>query len=208
MRLIWYPEMPGRYPLEINPSGFPRLRRLEISGMHFGHVELPPSLEYLRICGVTSDQAPAFSLTNTRLPQLTTLVINDVRWVTLETLRLLLGTGAVPLRVLHLDSCFGVTGPELVEFSKSSLLDSLTELNVELQSNVNDRIMDALTSRMSDLKNLNVSATDVTGITIKKLADARASNSIKVSRIYVRNCAEVSSDAVAYGRTRGIEVIT
>lgn len=176
--------------------------------MHFGHVELPPSLEYLRICGVTSDQAPAFSLTNTRLPQLTTLVINDVRWVTLETLRLLLGTGAVPLRVLHLDSCFGVTGPELVEFSKSSLLDSLTELNVELQSNVNDRIMDALTSRMSDLKNLNVSATDVTGITIKKLADARASNSIKVSRIYVRNCAEVSSDAVAYGRTRGIEVIT
>lgn len=200
--------MRERYPLELNPSGLPRLRRLYISGMHFNHIELPPSLEYLQICGATSNNSHAFSPTNTHLPRLSTLIFSDVHWLMLEALQLLLGSGEVPLRVLHLGGCFGITGPKLVEFTKNSKLDSLTELNIELQYFVDDKIVDELTSRMSDLEVLNLSSTNVTGVTIKKLADARESNAMKISRVNVRHCEGVSSDAVAYGRARELEVIT
>lgn len=207
LRLIWFPEVRERYPLELNPSGLPRLRRLYISGMHFDHVELPRSLEYLQICGATSNNSHAFSPTDTQLPRLSTLIFNDVHWLTLEALQLLLGAGEVPLRVLHLGGCFGITGPKLVEFAKNNQLDTLTELNIELQYFVDDRIVDALTSRMSDLEALNLCTTNVTGVTIKKLADARESNTMKISRVNVKHCEGVSSDAVAYGRSRGLEVI-
>ncbi|RJE25838.1 hypothetical protein PHISCL_01814 [Aspergillus sclerotialis] len=209
LRLIWSPDTHQSYPVDLNPMGLPRLRRVEISGMDFHHLEIPPSVEYFRVHGGTSHSSRPFSAANTSLQRLSTLILIDVVWAKLSTLQLLLRDGEVPLRVLHLDCCFGLTGPELVEFSQTGKLDSLTELNVQNMPGVDDRIVETLTSRMPDLKVLNLSATGVTGVTIKKLVDARASpgpNTIKISRLYVKNCEEVSWDAITYGRGRGIEI--
>ena len=62
-----------------------------------------------------------------------------------------------------------------------------------------------------DLKVLNLSYTQITGVTIRLFADARTSESAegaRLDRLVVRGCEGVSSDAVAYGRERGLEVIT
>lgn len=209
LRLIWSPDTYQTYPVDLNPMGLPRLRRLEISGMDFHHLELPSSVEYFRVHGGTSQSSRPFGASSTSLQRLSTLILIDVAWAKLSTLQVLLRDGEVPLQVLHLDCCFGLTGPELVEFSQTGKLDSLTELNVQNMAGVDDRIVETLTSRMPDLKVLNLSATGVTGVTIKKLVEARASpgpNTIKISRVYVKNCEEVSWDAITYGRARGIEI--
>lgn len=209
LRLVWDPVSRQHYPVELNPKGLPRLRRLEISGMDFHRLEIPPSVQYFQVHGGTSRSSTPFSAPTTHLQRLSTLILIDVAWVKLETLQLLLRDGEVPLRVLHLDGCFGLSGPKLVEFAQTEKLDSLTELNVRSMPGIDDGIVEALTSRMPDLKVLNLSATLVTGVTIKKLANARTSpgpDTIKISRVYVKNCEGVSWDAITYGRTRGIEI--
>ena len=65
-------------------------------------------------------------------------------------------------------------------------------------------------ANLSNLKVIHLSYTAVTGRAIKMLADARFSGdkTTHIDRIYVRGCESVSSDAVAYGRNRGVEIFT
>ncbi|RMJ27336.1 hypothetical protein PHISP_01783 [Aspergillus sp. HF37] len=211
LRLYWA-KANGRLLFSPRRKVIPRLRRLDISGVVLKDADLPPSLEYLRIHESSFVGGPFLDEDAIYLPRLASLVLSDARFITFETLELLLGTNEVPLRVLHVDCCFGLNGPALVRFNaRTSKLDSLEEFNVSNVLQINDRVVGAFTSRMTELKTLNVSYTMVTGCTIKNLADSRSSpdpNVIKVARIYAKGCEELSSDAVAYGRARGIEILT
>lgn len=90
-------------------------------------------------------------------------------------------------------------------------LEKMTELSVTHMRGVDDVGSRRIFTLLLDLKVLNLSYTQITGVTIRLFADARTSDSregAKLDRLIVRGCEGVSSDAIAYGRERGLDVIT
>lgn len=143
------------------------------------------------------------------LSNLKILLFSDVNWLITETLEWFLRNTDTSLRVLGIDSCLGVSNG-VGDFIKNGHFTNLTELNLSRLPGVDDRVIDLLLANLSDLKVLHLSYTAVTGRVIKRLADARFSGdkTTHIERIYVKGCESVSSDAVAYGRARGVEIFS
>ncbi|KAJ5730964.1 uncharacterized protein N7483_005472 [Penicillium malachiteum] len=90
-------------------------------------------------------------------------------------------------------------------------LAKLEELGITHWRDLDDTYASALRQSFTHLKILDLSSTGITGCTIRELADSRASESdqgAKIDRLVVRGCEGVSSDAVAYGRAKGLDVVT
>lgn len=211
LRLSWNPTVYQTNPFRLYPMGFSRLRRFDISGLFAGFTfDLPPTIEHVRVHGGAGLGQPPFAF-NRPLPNLQTLILEDTPWVTLGKIGLFLEQAKAPLRVLHLDSCVNIWGSDLTSLRMYDNFNALTELSIYGMRSVNDEVTVTLTSKMSDLKVLNLSCTHITGCTIKMFADLRASNEDgkpRIDRLYVKGCDEVSSDAVVYGRAKGIEIFT
>lgn len=189
---------------------FPRLRRLDVSGHSFSNADgyFPPDLEYLRIHACVAD-IDVESFPGPHLANLKTLVLSDVNWLHARNLKQLVSNTDGSLRVLWLDSCMWVAN-ELSEVMQGYFGD-ITELSLSRVPKVGDALVGCIVTFMPDLKILHLSYTDVSGRAIKMLADARMTGDEKktrIDRLYVKGCEGVSSDAVAYGRTRGIEIFT
>ncbi|KAL4897454.1 hypothetical protein BDV59DRAFT_167756 [Aspergillus ambiguus] len=193
-------------PPTFNPFNLPRLRRLDLSGMYIGDdFALPPSLQYLRIRGgAGADEFPFSNLHPLQLPNLHTLIFSDVPWVTHATVHVFLECKS-PLAVLHVDSCFRILGGPFAKLICEHA-NKLTDLNVSHISGITDAVVESFSNNLMDLKSLDLGYTEITGCAIKTLADTRGSGGAQVERISARGCEGISLDAVAYGRTNGIEV--
>ncbi|KAG2419788.1 hypothetical protein HFD88_004584 [Aspergillus terreus] len=206
LRLDSNPEVFIPYPPTFNPFDLPRLRRLDLSGMYIGEeFALPSSLQYLRIRGgAGAEEFPFSNQLPFNLPNLHTLILSDVPWVTNATIHVFLECKS-PLLVLHVDSCFRLLGGPL-----SKLLcehaNKLTDLNVSHISCITDAVVESIIKNLLDLKSLYLSYTGITGCSIKSLADARKTGGAQVERISAKGCENISADAIAYGRANGIEV--
>ncbi|KAF7133959.1 hypothetical protein CNMCM5793_005485 [Aspergillus hiratsukae] len=218
LRLSWNPRIFTPYHLSFNVRQLSRLRRLDLSGVYVGaEFGLPSSLEYLRIRGGTGLVGGALVQREFpfgygepfELPNLHTLILSDVPWATGYTVQHFCNIARAPLKVLHLDSCFRITGAQISELVRMDSLSELQELNVSHIAGTDDKLADVIISALSSLKVVHLSYTRITGCAIKAFADARSSadSVAKVERIYAKFCDEVSSDAVAYGRARGIDII-
>jgi len=208
---------PPRYQeLNTHPyEGFyPPLRRLDLRGLCLeldAFVKLPTSLEYLRIQGGPS-RPMVVDVPKGRLPNLNTIIFHDVGFVTMEILETFILASHAPIQTLHLDRCFHISAYAFE--SIFAYLDmnpdlKLSELSVSHMQHVDDTFVRVLFKRLPLLQVLNLSHTDITGVTIRMCADARGSpDGVKLDRLFVRGCERVSSDAVAYGRERGLEVVT
>lgn len=105
------------------------------------------------------------------------------------------------LTILNIAYC-NITAEELVPFMKKGHLRSVTELGIPGIMGMNDSITEIMIDTMPSLKMLNLSLTEVTGYSIKLLADAPDMN---VERILLLNPATpISRDAIEYGRSKGI----
>lgn len=169
---------------------------------------MPPNLEFLRFNAGTAN----FTFSNPvgpLLPNLKTLLLSDVKWVIPETLEWFLTNTETSLRVLGLDSCFRLNNG-VGDLIQNERFANLTELNLSRLPGVDDRVIDLVLANMSNLKVVHLSYTSVTGRSVKLLADARFSGdkTTQIDRIYLKGCESVSSDAVAYGRARGVEIFT
>ncbi|KAL4930520.1 Leucine Rich Repeat domain protein [Aspergillus undulatus] len=210
------------YPPSFNPADFPHLLKLDITGIFVpDHFALPSSLEYLRIRGGASPGPTPFGIAHDEegtpaplnLPKLTTLILSDVPWVNHLTLFTFIEIAKAPLDVLHIDGCFRVAAEQANLFpvfhGMVACMLSLSTLNVAHLNAADDSTVAGLIEAMPTLKVLNVSYTPITGVAIKRLADARADEGkASVECVYVKGCEEVSSDAVEYGRSKGLVVIT
>lgn len=188
---------------------FPNLRHLDLSGIAFTNEDkdFPSNLEYLRFhTGVTNRDflMPGLNV----LKNLKTLIFNDVNWLHPSTLQTILSNTGSVLSILSLDSCVNM-GLGLRDCTERGCFDHLTELSLSRLSKVDDDLLRMLLDRVDQMKTLHLSYTAVTGRTVKMLADSRASEetkSPKVERVFLKSCESVSSDAVAYGRAKGLEV--
>lgn len=218
LRLSWNPQIFTPYRLNFDVNELSRLRRLDLSGMYVGaEFGLPSSLEYLRIRGGTGlvggslvqREFPFVYKEPFELPNLHTLILTDVPWATGYTVRHFCTIAQAPLKVLHLDSCFRITGAQIAELVRMDSLSDLQELNISHIAGTDDKSAAVIIGALPSLKVVHLSYTRISGCTIKAFADARSSDDsvAKVDRIYAKFCDEVSSDAVAYGRSRGVEII-
>ncbi|KAE8377462.1 hypothetical protein BDV26DRAFT_213719 [Aspergillus bertholletiae] len=199
------------YPPSFNPIDFTRLRRLDLSGIYISdEFILPPSLEYLRICGgAATEEFPFSNQRPVEFLKLKTLMFRDVPWASNNTMLIFLVEAKAPLEVLHVDSCFRLRGTAFWH-SLCKHANDLTELNVSHVIGINDDFSTLIVEKMHKLKIIHMAYTEITGITIKTFADARAAqgNVMKVEQLNVRGCEYVSPDAIAYGRAHGIDIIT
>ncbi|KAB8278060.1 hypothetical protein BDV30DRAFT_204040 [Aspergillus minisclerotigenes] len=199
------------YPPSFNPIDFSRLLRLDLSGIYISdEFTLPPSLEYLRICGgAATEEFPFSNQRPVEFHKLKTLMFRDVPWVSNNTMLIFLVEAKAPLEVLHVDSCFRLRGTAFWH-SLCQHANDLTELNVSHVIGINDNFSNQIVEKMHKLKVIYMSYTEITGISIKTFADARASegNVMKIERLHIKGCELVSPDAIAYGRAHGIEIFT
>ncbi|KAJ5225063.1 hypothetical protein N7468_006288 [Penicillium chermesinum] len=183
------------------PPSLPPLRCLELRGLVPGRQALqllPGKIESFRY--------------EQQFPALHSLVINDAGWFTVGTLVHFLSTFKPTLRTLSLDACprFKPTDFHWDDFAGTPELQYLTDLSLASFRDIEDKYATKLFEFFSDLKSLNLSSTEITGLTIRKFADARNSDSHavpKLDRLIVKNCERISSDAVLYGREKGLDVV-
>ncbi|KAL2830097.1 hypothetical protein BJY01DRAFT_261042 [Aspergillus pseudoustus] len=211
LRLHSNPQIFVPYPPSFNPADFPRLQKLDMSGIYVGgEFALPSSLQFLRIQGGAAIEALPFALLDDKplhLPNLETLVFSDVPWVTHVTLMAFMAQAKAPMRVLHVDSCLRITATTLVTLLREYVLQ-LETLNVAHLMGVDDTTIYFLIERLTALKVLNLSYTDITGVTLKMLVDAHETDAkAHVECVYVKGCEGISSDAIDYGRARGLAIV-
>ncbi|KAL6235715.1 hypothetical protein BDW75DRAFT_208830 [Aspergillus navahoensis] len=220
LRLHSNPQVFVPYPPSFNPADFPHLKKLDISGLYIGgDFGLPSSLEFLRICGGAAIEALPFATASESketgqlqtqpldLPNLTTLIFSDVPWVTHLTLHAFVAEAKVPLDVLHVDSCFRITAASLFPILRAG--SQLHTLNVAHIMGIEDSTVAVLVEGLRTLKVLNLSYTEITGVTIKALVDTQmADDKASVECVYVKGCERISSDAIEYGRSKGLAVVT
>ncbi|KAL2808939.1 hypothetical protein BJX63DRAFT_13792 [Aspergillus granulosus] len=213
LRLHSNPHFFVPYPPSFNPADFPRLQKLDISGIYVGgEFALPASLQFLRVHGGAAIEALPFTLYDDSplyLPNLETLIFRDVPWVTHVTLMAFMAQAKAPLRVLHVDSCFRITATTLVTLLREYAFQ-LKTLNVANIMGIDDTTIYFLIERLTALKVLNLSYTDITGVTLKMLVDHAQASDAKahVESVYIKGCERISSDAIEYGRARGLAVVT
>jgi F-box/TPR repeat protein Pof3 len=200
-----------------------------------GDFGLPPTLEFLRICGGAAAEALpfAFSLEGAeeegqqqqqqrqppfRFPALETLIFSDVPWVTNLTLGSFLLSAKASLRVLHINSCFRVISSMLTNFlrepefrhgpGREQYLQLMT-VNVAHIIGVDDASVWMLVDLLPTLKIINLSFTDITGVAIRAIVNAREEEGrADVECVYVKGCERLSSDAIEYGRSKGLVIVT
>lgn len=196
------------YPLCVGESVHPRLRRLDLDGVQLFCFQVPPRLEYFRYCNEVTPNIPGrddgvdYLI---RAPSVSTIILSNVPRADVFIKRLYCTETEIAARVIHLDDCLDVSGPSMQRLAEQSdKLNPVTDLSLSNASDVNDSNVSIITAKMADLMSVNLSHTEISGCTIKHLADSGR----KIARICVKGCENVSSDAVAYGRAKGIEIIT
>lgn len=220
LRLDFDPEVHNIYTFPDGPDRhLPPLRRLELRGKTIEQdlcTILPDTIEYLHIRGGSARRPSHLELRDGTLPNLHTLIFIDTGFISPQTLPVFLNDAQAPIRTLYLNECFNMKIYDLFDMIQSTEvpnpeLEKMTELSVTHMRGVDDVGSRRIFTLLLDLKVLNLSYTQITGVTIRLFADARTSDSregAKLDRLIVRGCEGVSSDAIAYGRERGLDVIT
>ncbi|OJK01465.1 hypothetical protein ASPACDRAFT_116226 [Aspergillus aculeatus ATCC 16872] len=212
LRIDSYPRIWSPYTLSFDPNQFLKLRRLELKGVFIGNFALPPTLEHLSIQAGTCPVGQEFPFPFDQSPHLRhlhTLILRDLNWVTHDTLHNFLVTAEAPIRKLVVASCSKLDHSQLERILTEHPVD-LTELGICALRGVTDMSVRALVRHLPHLYALDVSATDVTGRLVRTFADALSSSDVlpRLKYLNVAHCEHVLYEAVAYGRSRNINVVT
>ncbi|KAJ5096322.1 hypothetical protein NUU61_005678 [Penicillium alfredii] len=219
--LSWCPERYMPYVFKpVSPSlsaRLPPLRRIDFRGVTPGPnflSVLPSTLEELHVQGGGSI-SPFLEIDATKtLPNLTSLVLKDLRWLDWQVFWALAVNSKAPLRALQIDACFNVnvglfprTMDEMVTVNPD--LKSLNHLSLVNMPDVTTDYVGELIEGFTKLKILDLSHTKITGFLVRVLADRRTDpnwNGAILEHVVVRGCESVSSDVVPYAEARGLHV--
>lgn len=216
IRLDWDPP---RYQFHLFPrfhGPLPPLRRLELRGLSIEREfmeKMPDSLEYLCFQGGSSAGLDEIIPRKHPFPNLHTLIFRDSGWITTEIFYVFL-CHAPRLRTLHIDQCFNLSFDTIITSTCSvteSIFRNLVDLNMASLRKVDDDKIPLVAQKMRNLKSLNLSHTNITGCTVRMLADALhhdGNDLCKLDHLNVWGCEGVSWDAFSYGRMRGLDVMT
>lgn len=179
-------------------SGLSRLEYLNISGLIIGFIPImPPSLRHLvmtkcyKLEGNTLSQPP-------HLPQLTRLSMAECALVSEACLKLLLEANKGELLQLDMSS----SGYNVVDLIKLGYLKKVEELSLK-SSPVNDDVAILLAEHLTQLRTLDLSYTQITGVGVKALVTGLQGT---LRSLGLKGCVDTSLDAIELARSMGVQV--
>lgn len=227
LRLLWEPARSRSYRFDPVQDGetLPPLRVLDLRGaavQHNFYSILPSTLRTLRFYSGSIETPAAggfggnfLTPAENKLPKMSTLVFNDTPWVNIDTLSLFLLHSKASLRTLQVSFCHNINARDFLNLlydpqRMNPELANITELGVACMADIDDIGVGHLWATLPKLKVLDLSQTKITGCTIRMFADAQGDDqtTIKLESLIIKGCDGVSRDAIDYGRSMGINVIT
>lgn len=176
-----------------------QLQNLELVN-YFG-VMFPPNLPSLRFLTLKSYRhinmngwLPSSDRRDSGLVELSTPHAGSME---VDTLVQLLGPDTESLRRLDISHCRVLETSDLAKIVGMGYLDRVVELDLSGTATTDD-IIELLAPRVQQLSRVKLAATHITGISVKALV-GKPDN--KVVHLDIRDCCNVSSDAIAFART-------
>lgn len=150
------------------------------------------------------------------LPNLKTLILDDTPWVTLGNLTLFLWASKAPITALHINYCHNISAYDLIvtfiddPMQINPALSKMTNLGIAGIAGIDDTNVKHICTALPDLKILELSETKITGCTVLMLADAKNDDSAmaKLDGLIIKRCDGVDPDAIDYGRSMGLLILT
>nr|KMM69414.1 leucine Rich Repeat domain-containing protein [Coccidioides posadasii RMSCC 3488] len=164
-----------------------------------GLLVLPVTLEYLRLEHCTF-APPLQGNPVGQFSRLKSAIFQFCYPLSPDMLESLLVNNERTLTHLTISWCSDLAQEHLEPLITRGLFRSITHLDISGVIGVNDAITPLIINNMPNLKVLNLSATRISGLTIKQLVDAETP---KIEKIVVDT---VSRDAIQYGLSRNIQV--
>ncbi|OJD17636.1 hypothetical protein AJ78_02286 [Emergomyces pasteurianus Ep9510] len=187
-------------------SNIPNLKRLGLLGITFNsYPELPDSLERLSLS--MSSHNPQLALSGNNLsamaPNLKTLILNRFYDDELGPFLIAFTQSKSSLTHLDLEGCRLYVEDLLITMMRGNL-ENLTSLNIAGLAEIDDKVITNIIDMVPNLKELNISRTQVKEHSVKRLID---SDKLKVEKLVVHNMeTPFSRDFLDYARSKGVEI--
>jgi F-box/TPR repeat protein Pof3 len=213
------------FSLHLETICLPQLRKVDLSYfMLRGDWTFSRTLEHLEIRSCKRVSTSEMEYLPRRLSNLKTLILDNLDWLDWRHLASLLSDIDSTLEVFDLKNCFKILPIMLSHHARESkAFKSVHTLILEGMYYLDDRFTGELIEQLPNLKVLSIPNTCVTGVLVKNIVAMRGDEgkepqdpagdkeSDKKPRIEVLNlkgCAEVSMDAIDYGRQKALRIMT
>lgn len=185
------------------------LQNLDLAGSDMGRLpRLPESIQILNLsrCQVSSlsfgsavfadDMKPIW------LPNLKALSLSQMYSLRIQWLQHLLSANRGNLTLLNLRHCSTLTDQDIFSLIHDGYFQAVTDLCL-MACNFTDETAELLALASSGLTNLDVDATNLSGVGVKALV---LKPGCKLKKLKLNKCMFISKDAVDFARAHGINV--
>ncbi|QSS61963.1 F-box domain-containing protein [Histoplasma capsulatum] len=187
-------------------SNLPKLKRFGLLGIKLNkYPELPESLEHLSLSmsdynlplGVPSNDISAMA------PNLKTLILHRFQDDELGPFLISFTQSKSSLTHLDLEGCHLHVEDLLIAMMRGNL-EGLTYLNISGLAEIDDKVISNIIDMVPNIKELNISRTQVKEHSVKKLLDSDKSNLKKL--VVHKMETPFSRDFLDYARSKGVEI--
>jgi F-box/TPR repeat protein Pof3 len=200
----------------LNDVCHPNLRTLEICNMNiYGTWAFPETIEHLRLVDCHRHIFTPDCRVPPRLPNLKSLTISQYQWIDMEQVLRILQANDGALETLRLESCDNIRAIDVpLLASQTRAIRNLKTLHLHGMGLyvLGDGIMLYFLGNTPKLEELHVPNTGVTGSIIKRIllyADGRDNHRDfpRLKLLNLKGCGDVSSEALEWGRARGLKIM-
>ncbi|KLJ07879.1 hypothetical protein EMPG_16661 [Blastomyces silverae] len=187
-------------------SNLPKLKRLGLLGIKFSNFpELPESIEHLSLS--KSEYEPRIILPSNTIsamtPNLKALILQRFHYDELGPFLIAFTQSKSSLTRLDLEGCRLHVEDLLIAMMRGNL-ESLTSLNISGLAEIDDKIITNIIDMVPNIKELDISRTQVKEYSVKRLLD---SDKLKLEKLVVHKMeTPFSRDFIDYARSKGIEI--
>ncbi|OAX84036.1 hypothetical protein ACJ72_01595 [Emergomyces africanus] len=187
-------------------SNIPNLKRLGLLGITFDdYPELPDSLERLSLSMSSHSTQHVLSSRNlsAMAPNLKTLILNRFHDDELGPFLMAFTESKPSLTHLDLEGCCLHVEDLLITMMRGNL-ENLTSLNIAGLAEIDDKVIANIIDMVPNLKELDISRTQVKEHSVKRLID---SDKLKIEKLVVHRMeTPFSREFIDYARSKGVEI--
>ncbi|PGH06267.1 F-box/TPR repeat protein Pof3 [Blastomyces parvus] len=187
-------------------SDLPKLKRLGLIGIKFSNYpELPESIEHLSLS--MSEYDPPIILPSdtisARTPNLKTLILQRFRYDELGPFLISFSKSKSSLTHLDLEGCH-LHVEDLLIAMMGGNLENILSLNISGLAEIDDKIINNIIDMVPNLRELDISRTQVKEYSMKRLLESDKS---KLKKLVVHKMeTPFSRDFIDYARSKGLEI--